>query len=108
MRSNDMTSTPTHDEPATGEMTVAVKDLRIGDAVDLEGDPYADPNQENPALECEYQQVYSVERETGDCVAVGFDGFDIVGFPPDHLVTVRLPRPEPGLDPEQAIMPTLR
>jgi hypothetical protein len=73
---------------------IKVEDLIEGDAVDLEGDGYADPKAENPYLGCEFVLVELVEREAAECVAVYFGGFDCVGFPLGHAVKVRLPRPE--------------
>ena len=35
-------------------------------------------------------RVASIERETPACLVVAFEGFDVVGFPPDHLVPVAL------------------
>lgn len=69
-------------------MLTPVKDLHPGMFVDLEGDRFADPHGENPALQYEYTLVDHVERETPACVAVYFEGFDCVGFPPDHLIWV--------------------
>jgi hypothetical protein len=72
------------------ESPVQVSELRVGDLVDLEGDPYADPRRDPMnCFEFELAEVASVERETADCVAVGFEGFDVVGFPPHHIVTAR-------------------
>lgn len=62
--------------------------LSVGDMVDLEGDAFADPDCDpGSAFDCEYAVVCSVKRETDDCVAIGFEGFDLVGFPPDHLLS---------------------
>lgn len=60
----------------------------VGDRIDLEGDPFADPTSSNPSLACELAEVCEVTYETADCVAIGFDGFDIVGFPRYHLLNV--------------------
>ena len=68
--------------------TKMICELQPGDMVDLEGDTYADPKHDHVAFEFEYQTVETVERETPDCVAVWFEGFDCVGFPPDHRVIV--------------------
>jgi hypothetical protein len=73
----------------TDDILKRVVDLRPGDYVDLEGDRFADPLRNKPTLQFIYQMVDAVERETADCVAVWFDGFDCVGFPPDHLVAVQ-------------------
>jgi hypothetical protein len=63
-------------------------ELRPGDLVDLEGDPFADPDRANVSLASEFQRVATVDRETPNCVAVGFEGFDAVGFPAGHHVRV--------------------
>lgn len=62
--------------------------LRVGDLVDLAGDPFADPNSDDISLDCEYAVVCEINREADDCIAVGFEGFDVIGFPPDHIVWV--------------------
>lgn len=74
----------------------AVRDLRPGDLVDLEADPYADRPCADGCEDCdlarstfayEYVQVHELEPETADCLVVFFDGH-AVGFPPDHRVPV--------------------
>lgn len=70
-------------------LTLRVEELQEGDLVDLEGDQYADPKRAHIAFEFELQEVASIERETPDCIAVAFEAFDIVGFPPGHRVKVR-------------------
>ena len=67
---------------------VPVEKLKIGDWVDLQHDRYADPTGANPLLELAYQQVYHLEQETAECVAVDFEGFDTVGFPTGHQLRV--------------------
>lgn len=72
---------------------VLVTDLSEDDLVDLEGDPYianVDPDL-LVSLEFEYLTVAGVERETPTCLRVDFEGFDSVGFPPDHRVRVHRP-----------------
>lgn len=75
---------------------VPATEIRVGDLIDLEGDEYADHLHEpcdmcvdrNPDLfKMEYQEVRTVDYETPDCVAIGFD-FDVVGFPTWHLLKV--------------------
>jgi hypothetical protein len=70
------------------DISKLVSELRLGDQVDLEGDKFADPRLDKPALQSEYQRVVSVERESTNCIAVAFEGFDLIGFPPDHRVKV--------------------
>ena len=66
----------------------AVRDLKRGDLVDLEGDRFADPQGNNPMFQTELMHVTNVTRETEACTAVAFEGWDVCGFPPDHVVTV--------------------
>lgn len=75
---------------------VPASEIRVGDLIDLEGDEYADHLHEpcemcvdrNPDLfKMEFQEVRTVNHETPDCVAIGFD-FDVVGFPTWHLLSV--------------------
>lgn len=65
----------------------AVKDLKPGDLVDLEGDCIADPSSDKSLLANEYQEVVSIEIETPTCTLVYFSDF-VSGFPPEHLVKV--------------------
>ena len=69
-------------------MKKRIKDLQIGDLVDLEGDPYADPQRDNHWFQCEYLMVNDVDHETPDCTAIWFEGWDCCGFPPSHEVEV--------------------
>jgi len=62
--------------------------LRVGDLVDLAEDPFADPDGDDPALQIEYAVVCEISRETEDCIAIGFEGLDIIGFPPGHILLV--------------------
>jgi hypothetical protein len=68
--------------------TLPVSDLREGDLVDLEGDPFADPRRDRIAFATEYQTVEAVVRETARCVAVYILDVDCFGFPPGHHVRV--------------------
>lgn len=65
---------------------VEVRDLHPGDLIDLEGDEYADPDRSRCAFQFEYAEVAEVIVETVDCIAVGIEGVDLFGFPPDHRV----------------------
>ena len=66
-----------------------IDQLQEGDLVDLEKDPFADPKGDHPQFEDELYKVVDITVETPNCIAIAFEGFDIVGFPPDHLVKVR-------------------
>lgn len=69
-------------------MRLTAAEVREGDLIDLHGDQYADPQRAN-GFEHAYSEVSYVERETAECVAIGFEGFDVVGFPIDHPLNVR-------------------
>lgn len=69
-----------------GYRLVAVEDLEDGMLVDLQGDKYADP-EEDPEYEFEHALVEHAVRETDDCVRADFSGTS-VGFPPDHRLRV--------------------
>lgn len=64
-----------------------VRDLKPGMLLNLEGDPYADPDHDNVYLEYEFQVVVTVEEETPECVVVYCENFTCA-FPPDHDVEV--------------------
>lgn len=61
-------------------------DLVPGDLVDLEDDPFAP---DHPSIPYELAMVATVEQETPECVAVGFEGIDVIGFPTNHLMEVQ-------------------
>jgi hypothetical protein len=97
---------------------VTVEELREGDLIDLENDPYADPfgaagftgetdDDGNPehdyegdhmTLECEYAEVEATEQETNDCTVV-YTSFINAGFP--HGYQVRRVIPDSGDRQEQ-------
>jgi hypothetical protein len=62
--------------------------IEPGDVVDLARDKYADP-EGHPFLECEYVVVTEVTHETADCILIGFDEWNPVGFPHSHKLNVR-------------------
>lgn len=69
-----------------GYRLVAVEDLEDGMLVDLQGDKYADP-EEDPEYEFEHALVSEAVRETDACVRVDFNHTS-VGFPAGHRVPV--------------------
>jgi hypothetical protein len=70
------------------QQPIRADQVKIGDLIDLESDKYADPNEDHIAFCCELQLVVEVHHETPDCVAIGFEGFDLVGFPVNHMLTL--------------------
>ncbi len=69
-------------------LRLPIKELQIGDLVDLENDPFADPDHSNPMYPFEYQTICAIEVENPDCICVYFDG-STCGFPTDHMVSVQ-------------------
>lgn len=70
-----------------------VMDLRVGDLIDLEGDPYADPKTDpstepHPFWTYEYAKVDDLDLETDDCLRVDFENGPSCGFPIDHQVRI--------------------
>lgn len=57
---------------------VRVQNVRIGDAIDLESCPYL---RNEPIAPYEYGRVERFEIETPDCVVIGYEGIDEVGYP---------------------------
>jgi len=70
---------------------VPVTDIRVGDRVDLESCPYLNKHASAPY---EYAEVVMVERETPECIVLGYEGIDNIGYPINQTLRVRLPRPE--------------
>lgn len=54
--------------------------------VDLESCPYL---RAFPSAEFEYATVASIDRETKDCIAVGYEGIDVVGYKIGTTLMVR-------------------
>ena len=69
-------------------MRVQIRDLQIGDRVDLENDRYANPNIDHPLYEFEMAVVSDVAPETPTCTAVTFEDGTQVGFPPNWYVEI--------------------
>lgn len=66
----------------------AVKDLKQGDLVDLEGDIHADPAHDNSLLFGFFQEVDTLEPESAGCICVHFVDSCFV-FPAAHSVRVQ-------------------
>jgi hypothetical protein len=86
MKPHDSYPDPILDE---NETIKEIRDVEPGDALDLWGDTFADPTWKNAVpLQFEYIPVTGKERETDSCIRLDFEGYDSVGFPPDHRVVV--------------------
>jgi hypothetical protein len=74
-----------------GAVYVRADQACVGDALDLEGDKFADPDATgmNPSQTFDYTfefaSVEGTERETPGCIRIDTDQGSI-GFPPDHLI----------------------
>lgn len=64
--------------------------VKVGDRLDFESDPIADPNGDDPHFPYEYANVEGVKKE-GDVIVLSTSQ-GCFGFPPDHMIDV---------DPEQ-------
>jgi hypothetical protein len=90
-----------------GTYYIRARDLRPGDLLDLEGDPYADPRGDSLSADGEHfygfeyelaEVVEPVEFETPTCVVVHTDMVSC-GFPPDHEINVSLADKQGRLQP---------
>lgn len=66
-------------------MKVKVEDIGLAAMVDLESCPYL---HNHPSAEYEYAVVEYVNRETEDCVIIGYEGIDRVGYPVGTILEV--------------------
>lgn len=64
---------------------IKVSEVKVGDMLDLEGDPHADPGRDNIMLEHELATVLEIDHEGTGCTVLYCDGISC-GFPPDHMV----------------------
>lgn len=69
-------------------MKKKISELKIGDLVDLENDPFAD-DEKNPEFEFEFQEIEAIKIETPHCTVVYFVNAPCIGFPPNHEVEVQ-------------------
>ena len=64
---------------------VKVKDLKVGDFIDLEGDRNLG---HHISVEFEYSKVCEIINETDDCIVVAFDDGMTAGYGPEELMKV--------------------
>jgi hypothetical protein len=69
-----------------------VADLVVGNRVDLESCPYLSGR---PQAADGYGVVSSVDNETENCVTVGYEDIDVVGYPLDTVLMVKAPQDVP-------------
>ena len=76
---------------------IKVSDIQVGDFIDLEGDPHADPNNDIDILAMELPRVDAIDIRSDGRVCVFFDDEDVssVIFPSEY--TVRINRAAPLL-----------
>lgn len=68
---------------------VRADQLRPGDLVDLEKDPYADRDRER-AYKFEYAEVIGTELEYETCLRVDLEGYGAFACPPGHQVPLEM------------------
>lgn len=69
-----------------------VEDLVVGNRVDLVSCPFL---KNHPSAASEYGLVAHVEQETLDCVVIGYDGIDQIGYPVGTVLQVRAAKDVP-------------
>lgn len=70
-----------------GKVQRLISDLRIGDSIDLENDPIADPGGCNEEFTFEFAEVIEIDRETAKCICI-YTSQGAFGFPPDHWINI--------------------
>lgn len=71
------------------ERLTRADELKEGDMVDLQGDPYADPkNDPILAFAFEYAVVSSRTLDAPGLIAIGFEGYAVIPFPVGHMLRV--------------------
>lgn len=80
-------------DPSTQESAeVSVLRIQPGDRVDLESCPYL---RRHPSAPYEFGLVSFVERETEDCIVIGYEGIDHVGYASTATLRVLHPLMQP-------------
>ena len=72
------------------QTTKLVENLLVGDRVDLKSCPLL---KEHPSADFEYGLVAHVERETAECIVIGYEGIDHIGYPVGTVLTLGQPDP---------------
>lgn len=73
-------------------MKVRAENIKVGDLIDLYGDPFADPNRD-PGLAFEFEYAWVMEPidvESSDCVVIYTDS-GAFGFPINHQFEIERP-----------------
>ena len=65
--------------------TIPVRDVRVGDLVDLEGDESLGHHPETP---WEYAEVVEIEQESPSCIVLYFDSM-AAGYDPGQIMTIK-------------------
>jgi hypothetical protein len=65
---------------------IKVEHIKEEMRVDLESCPYLS---DHPSAPYEYATVDYVKRETADCIAISYEGIDVVGYPLGTVLQIR-------------------
>lgn len=65
---------------------IKVEHVKEDMRVDLESCPYLSDHASAPF---EFAVVDYVKRETADCIAIGYEGIDVIGYPLGTVLRVR-------------------
>ena len=82
-----MTTAPIPDRWFEGHVQRRADQARVDDRIDLQGDPIADPTNDNAEFQFEFARVTEIERETPTCIVL-YTTQGAFGFPPDHWLDV--------------------
>lgn len=77
------------------EQRMKVEDIQVGDYLDLVKDPIiSGAIKEEICADMAFFAVNFVEQETPECVVIGYEGYDHVGYPTGTFLDVRRPAVE--------------
>lgn len=77
------------------EQRMKVENIQVGDYLDLEKDPIISAaTKEEICADMAFFAVNFVEQETPECVVIGYEGYDHVGYPTGTFLDVRRPAVE--------------
>lgn len=79
---------------------VAVENIKIGDRIDLASCPFL---KNHPTADFQYAEVAHVQHETDNCVVVGYEGIDHIGYATGTTLQVKQPKNVP--DPVAKVRP---
>lgn len=65
-----------------------VRDLKVGNHLDLSGDVFADIERGDVAFEAKYQRIADIRIDNEHCITIELESGREFWFPPDHYIRV--------------------